>query len=98
MLHGKGYDVKNLAHCHRLLDMSIEIGEGKGINIRRSNREELLSIRRGEYEYDKLVEDALAKIKKMDTVYENSSLPEDVDSKFVEDVLLSIRKQWYGIE
>jgi hypothetical protein len=98
MLHGKGYDGKNLAHCHRLLDMSIEIGEGKGINIRRSNREELLSIRRGEYEYDKLVEDALAKIKKMDTVYENSSLPEDVDSKFVEDVLLSIRKQWYGIE
>lgn len=97
MLHGKGYDGKNLAHCHRLLDMSIEIGEGKGINIRRQNREELLSIRRGEYEYDNLVKDAQAKIDKMEKVYDNSSLPEEVDQKFVEDLLFSIRKEWYKI-
>lgn len=98
MLHGKGYDGKNLAHCHRLLDMSIEIGEGKGINIRRANREELLAIRRGEYEYDNLVKDAKEKIEKMNEVYEKSSLPEDVDEKFVYDLLGSIRTEWYKIK
>lgn len=97
MLHGKGYDGKNLAHCHRLLDMSIEIGEGKGINVRRQNREELLSIRRGEYEYDNLVNDAQSKIDKMESVYVDSSLPEDVDKEMVEELLFSIRKEWYKI-
>lgn len=97
MLHGKGYDGKNLAHCHRLLDMSIEIGEGKGIIVRRQNREELLAIRKGEHEYDELVEEAQRKIERMEKVYEKSSLPEAVDSKFVENLLFSIRKEWYKI-
>jgi hypothetical protein len=97
MLHGGGYDGKNLAHCHRLLDMAIEIGEGKGINVRRQNREQLLAIRRGEYSYDKLIDEANEKIALMDKVYETSSLPEEVDSKLVENLLLEIRKEWYKI-
>jgi hypothetical protein len=95
--HGGNYDGKNLAHCHRLLDMAIEIGEGKGINIRRNNREELLSIRRGEYDYDKLVEDAENKIKRMDDVFESSALPRAIDRVFLDDLLIKIRKQYYGI-
>jgi len=94
--HGGNYDGKNLAHCHRLLDMAIEIGEGKGINIRRDNREELLSIRRGEYDYDKLVEEAEFKIKRMDDVFESSTLPRSIDRDFLDDLLIKIRKEYYG--
>jgi len=94
--HGGNYDGKNLAHCHRLLDMAIEIGEGKGINIRRKNREELLSIRRGEYDYDKLVEEAENKIKRMDDVFEESGLPKTIDRDFLDVLLIKIRKEYYG--
>ncbi len=97
MLHGGGYDGKNLAHCHRLLDMAIEIGEGKGINVRRSNRDQLLSIRRGEYSYDDLISEADAKIKRMEEVFDNSSLPETIDKQFVNNLLLEMRKLRYGL-
>lgn len=95
MLHGGGYDGKNLTHCHRLLDMAIEIGEGKGINVRRENREQLLSIRRGEYDYDTLIKEADEKIVKMDEVFEKANLPASIEFSFVNDLLLSMRKKHY---
>lgn len=93
--HGGNFDGKNLAHCHRLLDMAIEIGQGKGINVRRNNREELLSIRRGESDYDTLVEDAENKIKIMDAVFESSDLPKFINRDTVNDLLIKIRKILY---
>jgi hypothetical protein len=96
MLHGGGYDGKNLAHCHRLLDMAIEIGEGKGINVRRENRRQLLSIRRGEYDYDLLIKEADEKIAKMDDVFINSSLPKEIDPNLIDSLLIEMRKKWYN--
>lgn len=98
MLHGKGYDGKNLAHCHRLLDMAIEIGKGKGIIVRRDNRDKLLAIRRGEYEYDDLISEAENKIEEMNSVFEFSSLPEEVDSSLIKNLLIDIREKWYKIQ
>lgn len=95
--HSGGYDGKNLAHCHRLLDMAIEIGEGKGILVRRTNREELLSIRRGEASYDDLIKDAEEKIKRLDEVFKDSNLPDSVDRSFVDSLLIRIRKMWYNL-
>ena len=97
MLHGKGYDGKNLAHCHRLLDMAIEIAEGKGINVRRENREELLSIRRGEMEYEDLVSSAEEKISRMDSAYASSALSDSVDREFMNSLLVRMRRQAYGL-
>ena len=96
--HGKGYDSKNMMHCHRLLDMAIEIGEGKGINVYRPNREYLLNIRHGEMDYDKLVEDAERKIQKVDEIFDNSNLQNKIDTDFVNDLLLKIRKEFYKLE
>ena len=95
--NGKSFDGKNMMHCHRLLDMAIEIGEGKGVIVRRPNREQLLSIRKGECEYDELIMDAEKKIKLMDEVYDKSSLPMGVDRKFADDILVKIRKTRYGL-
>ena len=91
MLHGKGYDGKNLAHCHRLLDMALEIGEGKGIVVRRPNREQLLSIRKGAYDYDQLVGEAEDKIKRMDEIFDKSELPGPLDREFVDELLIKMR-------
>jgi len=97
MLHGKGYDGKNLAHCHRLLDMATEIGQGKGILVRRPNREQLLSIRRGEYDYDDLVGEAEEKIRRMDEIFDKAELPVALDREFVDELLIKMRKQYYGL-
>lgn len=93
--HGKGYDGKNLMHCHRLLDMSLEILDGKGINVRRPNREELLSIRKGEKDYNELVSEAEAKMELMDNLFKDSKLPSNVPSNLSHNILLEIRKSFY---
>lgn len=95
--NSKNYDGKNLAHCHRLLDMAIEIISGKGINVRRDNREELLAIRRGEKEYDDLIQDAERKIQLLDELSLNSTLPKNVDKNMVNSLLLKIRKVRYEL-
>lgn len=93
---GKGYDGKNMLHCHRLLDMAIEIGSGKGINVHRPNRDILLKIRKGEYEYTDLIADAENKILVMNDLYENSNLPTEIDDGFIDDLLVKIRKNFYA--
>lgn len=94
--HGKGYDSKNMMHCHRLLDMAIEILEGKGINVRRPNREELLKIRSGEKDYNELILEAENKITLMDELFEKSDLPDEINYDFIHDLLVDIRKKFYG--
>ena len=97
MLHGKGYDGKNLAHCHRLLDMAIEIGEGKGIIVKRENRKELLSIRKGKYDYDLLINNANEKISLLESVYDKSELRELPDPNVSNELLLLMRKERYNL-
>jgi hypothetical protein len=65
--------------------------------VKRSNRDQLLAIRRGEYEYDALISEADAKILKMEEVFGNSSLPEKIDKEFINNLLLSMRKLRYGL-
>jgi hypothetical protein len=96
--HGKGYDGKNLMHCKRLLSMALEVAEGKGINVRRKDREHLLSIRRGEYDYDVLIQEAESLIKEIDVKFETSNLPDKVDKEFSNNLLIKIRKSFYGLQ
>jgi hypothetical protein len=95
--NGKGYDAKNIMHCHRLLDCCIEIFEGKGIIVKRPNREELLEIRSGTKEFDYLVELAEEKISKIDKMYRESTLPKQVDDNMIKELLLKIRKTIYNL-
>ncbi len=95
---GRGFDSKNLMHCHRLLDMSIEIGNGEGIQVRRKNFDYLLDIRAGKYDYDELVKSAEEKIKIMNETYDNSDLPENIDENFIDELVLKIRKEFYQIK
>lgn len=51
-----GYDGKFAAHAVRLLRMGIEIMLTGKVNVKRDDAEELLSIRRGEWKYDELMQ------------------------------------------
>jgi uncharacterized protein len=95
--HGQRIDGKNMMHCMRLIRMAQEIGAGKGIQVRRSDREYLLSIRRGEIDLDSLIKEADQAIEEMDSIFDNSDLPNKVDKNLVNDLLIKIRKEFYGI-
>lgn len=95
--HGKKYDGKNLMHTFRLLETALEIATEGTLNVRRKNIDKLLSIRRGEYEYDQLLIEAEELITKMDKAFEESKLPTSVNTDFINDLLVSIRKSWYNL-
>ena len=94
--HGQQIDGKNLMHCRRLLDTCLEIANEETIRVRRPNAEYLLKIRKGEVSLDEIINEAEQDLKFLDEVYDKSNLPDSVDPKFVNDLLLEIRK--YGRE
>lgn len=90
--HGQQIDGKNLLHCRRLLDMAMEIAVEKKLNVRRPNVDYLLSIRKGKVELKDIIEQAEIDLKSLDELYKNSDLPDDCDAKFVNELLLKVRK------
>jgi hypothetical protein len=95
LTHGKNYDAKNMMHTFRLLDMAREIGETGKIVVRRPNRDFLLRIKAGEFEYEELVQMAEDRIRTMEEMYEKSALPEVPDFEKANQTLIAIREQWY---
>lgn len=94
--HGKNYDSKNMMHTFRLLDMAKEILADGQINVHRNNREELLKIRNGEWEYDELIAMANEKMKAVELAYETSSLPEEPNAQAIEMLLIEMRRELYS--
>jgi len=89
-----GYDCKHAMHLVRLLRMGVEIlSEGK-VEVLRSDREELLKIRRGEWEYDRLVEYAENLEGQLDELYEKSPLRKAPDIKKIDKLLIEITEEF----
>jgi hypothetical protein len=95
--HGQKIDGKNMMHCRRLMDMAREIGEGKGINVRRENADYLISIRKGEVDLQSLIDHVEKEIVDVDRIFNESNLPDSVDLEFVDNLLVSIRKKSYNL-
>lgn len=93
--HGKNYDSKNMMHVFRLLEMAIEIGEEKKVNVRRPNRDFLLAIKAGKFEYADLLKMAKEKQSAMEAAFENSSLPEKPDLRMINDLTSKLRDRFY---
>ncbi|HFA51715.1 MAG TPA: nucleotidyltransferase [Bacteroidetes bacterium] len=94
--NGKNYDAKNMLHTFRLLDMAEEIAVQGKINVRRPNRDFLLKIRSGEFEYDDLLKWAEEKIEKIEVLYEKADLPAKPDIGEVNKLLSTIREEYYS--
>jgi len=90
--HGRGYDSKNLMHTIRLLDMAGEIAREGVLRIRRPNRDFLLRIRAGEFEYEELVSRAEGQLADVVAAFEVSELQEVPDRDRVNQVLVEIRE------
>lgn len=93
--HGKNYDAKNMMHTFRLLGMAKDLLETGKIIVQRPNREALLAIRSGIYEYTELVEQAELLIQEILQVETNSTLPDSPDNKGIESLLLELRNFFY---
>lgn len=93
--HGKNYDAKNMMHVFRLLQMAIEIGREKKVNVVRPDRDFLLEIKTGKFDYAELIKMAELKQKEMELAFENSSLPELPDLAMINDLAYRLRDKFY---
>ena len=91
----KNYDSKNIMHCIRLIQMGIELAKTGELNVDRSvmgDREFLLDIRKHKYEYDYLIDYADKKKEELDEAIKTTTLPDEIDKEFVNELLLKVRK------
>ena len=95
--HGQKIDGKNMMHCMRLIQMSREIAEGKGIVVRRPNAKELISIRKGEIDLQTLIDKVEKEIVEIDKLFEESNLPDSINAEFINNLIVKIRKQIYKL-
>ena len=94
-----GYNQKNMCHCIRLLTMAKEISEGKGFNLwRTDDRDFLMGIKNGDYTYEYLIEYAEKLKEDVDKNLPNSTLPDEVDKDFVNDLTIYCRAKYYGLD
>ncbi|WKN33792.1 nucleotidyltransferase domain-containing protein [Porifericola rhodea] len=93
--HGKNYDAKNMMHTFRLLAMAEEIGKEGTVRVRRPERDFLLNIKKGAFDYEALVEQAEQRINEIEEIYQQSPLPVAPDLKKVEALLVRMRRELY---
>lgn len=86
------YDVKNVAHCVRLLHMGLELAKGEGFNVVRTwDREMILDIRNHKYEYEEIIEYVEKVFTEMKELAKNCNLPDTVDKVKVNELILQAR-------
>lgn len=95
MSHGKNYDSKNMMHVFRLLLMAKEIATEKVIKVFRNDRDFLLSVKEGRFEYDELLDKADKLKMELPELYSKSSLPGEPDLDQINRLLVEIRKKFY---
>ncbi|MCU0797046.1 MAG: nucleotidyltransferase domain-containing protein [Akkermansiaceae bacterium] len=96
--HGRGYDSKNLMHTHRLLEMALEIAREGTLRVRRPNRDLLLRIRAGEYDYETLVCQAEELLLEVHEAFAASPLPDEPDRAKANRLLVEARDEfWSGV-
>lgn len=93
--HGKRYDAKNMMHVFRLLHMAKEIALEQKIHVHRNDRQFLLDVKEGRYEYEELVTKATLLKDNLANLFKESSLPDYPDYNSINSLLIEIRKQHY---
>lgn len=91
------YDVKNMYHMFRLINMCTEILNGEGVHIDRTDidRDFLMKIRKGEFEYDEIMNLLEIQNENMLKAYQNTKLPDDINQNEINQMLIDVRKKIY---
>ncbi|WP_300662213.1 nucleotidyltransferase domain-containing protein [Fluviicola sp.] len=93
--HGKNYDAKNMMHTFRLLNMAEEIAREGVLHVKRPDRDFLMSIREGRFEYEELLKQAEDQVLKIEELFEKSTLPQEPDLEKLEELLFQVRDRYY---
>jgi uncharacterized protein len=93
--YGKKYDSKNMMHVFRLLLMAKEIATKGRINVYRNDREFLLSIKEGKFEYEELVRQAEVIKEELPMLYKQSTLKDQLDLTIINVLLVKMREAYY---
>lgn len=96
--HGRQYDAKNMMHTIRLLQMALEIGRDGAINVARANRDELLAIKVGQYDYSALLAWADQLSGDIRNAFAASALPETPNRLAALAGLCHLREQLYAVD
>jgi len=91
-----GYDTKNAAHLIRLLRMGIEFLTEGELYVERADAEQLLGIKRGEWELKVVKEEAERLFKLAEEAYVRSELPPQPDREAAEELLERIICNYHG--
>lgn len=93
-----GYDCKNAAHCVRLLRMCGEFLHNGEMRVNRADwdADELLSIKRGEWELERVKALAEKLSQEAKVAYEASTLPDEPDRARAERLLVEIVRERLG--
>ena len=94
--HGKNYDSKNMMHTIRLLSMAEELGKTGNLNVRRADRDYLLSIKAGEFTYEELLTIAEQKAIAIKEAFASADLPELPDKALINKLLVEVRRDFYS--
>ena len=80
-------------HTIRLMEMGVEIAEGKGFNVRcvGDDVKHLLDIRHHVMSYEEIMQEAEELKAKFDKVVETTNLPEKIDYEYVNNLLKEAR-------
>lgn len=92
-----GYDSKHAYHLVRLLRMGREILEGKGVIVKRPDREELCAIRDGAWKYEQLIEYADSQLKEIEEIATMSKLPKSPDKLKLDEICCDMIKSYHII-
>lgn len=84
-----------MMHTIRLLQVAAGILEEGVLKVKRANRNELLAVKSGAYDYDELLEKADGLMQRIETAYSTSSLPERPDLQKTESTLVNMRATLY---
>lgn len=96
LAHGKNYDAKNMMHTFRLLSMAEEIALEHKVIVARSDRDFLLRIKNGEFEYEDLLTMVEEKMERIAELYLHADLPDIPDERKAEAILIEIREKFYN--
>lgn len=95
--HGQQIDGKNMLHCTRVIQTLEELVDTGKFNVRRPNREYLLSIRKGKVDLKTIVDNANNVLDKVDSLLDTCSLLNSSDKQTIIKLLVKLRKLQYEI-
>lgn len=93
-----GYDLKHATHLVRLINMCKEILTEGTLSVYRPERELLMSIRQGEWPFEKLEAFALESDMELEELYNKSTLRDKPDRKGIQQLYYDICEEYYGIK